>query len=110
MSEIKVGTPEYIGTDKVSKLFKLEALCNNVILKMLPKITRKGAILLSSKAEEDSDFCEVVDIGPDTMRLEVGQKVLRPNPAEVEYIDEDDGGQVYLIVPESSVSCRVRVR
>jgi co-chaperonin GroES (HSP10) len=89
-------------------MFKLEALTNNVILKMLPKVTQKGAIILSDKAAEDSDFCEVMDVGGDVHQLQIGDFVLRPNPAEVEWIDSDDNDQVYLIVPESSVSARVR--
>jgi co-chaperonin GroES (HSP10) len=89
-------------------MFKLEALNNNVILKLLPKVTQKGSILLSNQAAEDSDFCEVVAVGENVQKLSVGDKVLRPNPAEVEWIDADDNDQCYLITPESSVVARVR--
>jgi hypothetical protein len=87
--------------------FKLEAMGNNVILKLRPKVTQKGPIILTEKSAGESDFCDVVEAGPDVTCLKVGDMVLRPNPAEVEWIDETDK-QIYLIVPESSVVVRVR--
>ena len=89
-------------------MFKLEAIGNAVILKLAPKITQKGSIVLTASAAEESDFCEVVDVGPDCKVICAGDSVLRPSPADYEWIDENDSGQVYLIVKEADIMARVR--
>ena len=89
-------------------MFNLEAMQDNVILKMRPKVTAKGAIRLSDGAAEESDFCDVVAVGPKCVDLSIGEVVLRPAPADYEYTDDDDHGQLYLIVHEKDVPARVR--
>jgi len=86
----------------------LEPRQDNVVLKMQPKKTMKGSIRLSDGAAEESDFAEVVAIGPFVADLKVGDIVLRPAPADYEWTDEDDNGQLYLIAKETAVPCRVR--
>lgn len=59
-------------------------------------------IALPDSAKEDSDFCEVVSVGELVTRFVVGDTVLRPDPAEYQY-DDDDTGERYLIVPDTSI-------
>jgi len=87
----------------------LEALRNSVVLKLQPKKTQKNGIRLSDRAAEESDFAEVVSVGPDVNCLHIGDVVLRPAPANYEYISEegDDRGTIYLISPETDIAARV---
>jgi co-chaperonin GroES (HSP10) len=82
----------------------LEATPGNVVLKVLEKKAYSGSIALPDSAKEDSDWCEIVSIGytDDNTYFTVGDIVLRPDPAEVEY-EDDDTGEKFLIVPDTSI-------
>lgn len=86
---------------------ELSATFGNVILKILEAKTSVGVIALPDSAKEDSDFCEVVSVGELVTRFKTGDLVLRPDPAEYEYAD-DESGERYLIVPETSIVATVR--
>lgn len=85
---------------------ELEATFDYVILTPFEKQTKKGEIYLPDRCQGESDFCEVVSVGPDTVTFSVGNVVLRPNPALYEYTDESDG-VLYLLVKESEIAARV---
>ena len=76
---------------------------------MQEKKTSVGQIRLSDKASVDSDFAEVVSVGPEVHGLHIGDVVLRPNPANYEYVSEEgeDKGAVYLIGPEKDIAAKV---
>lgn len=78
----------------------LEAAPCQIVLKVLEGRAYSGSIALPDSAKEESDFCEVVSSKSETFL--VGDVVLRPDPAEIEYKDEETG-IVYLIVPEASI-------
>jgi co-chaperonin GroES (HSP10) len=78
----------------------IEAAPCQIVLKVLEGKSYSGSIALPDSAKEESDFCEVVSSKSETFL--VGDTVLRPDPAEVEYKDEETG-DVYLIVPEASI-------
>ena len=86
----------------------LVPLGRNVVMKMWPKKTVKNGIRLSDGAAEESDFADVVAVGPFCEHLEVGDTVLRPTPANYEWTDEDDGNQLYLICEEEAIACKTR--
>jgi co-chaperonin GroES (HSP10) len=92
----------------------ITATWDNVVLKVLKKERKKGSILMPDTQSDESDFCEVVSVGPEVTisnnwdggpatKLKAGDLVLRPTPAEYEWIDEDDDDQVYLVCPMRSV-------
>jgi len=76
-------------------------------MKMQPKKTQKGSIRLSDKAAEESDFADVVAVGPDVYGIKIGDTVLRPVPADYEWTDEDDNGQLYLVAKEQDIAVKV---
>jgi co-chaperonin GroES (HSP10) len=83
---------------------KLRATFANVVLKLLPKTTHKGSIVLPDASAEDSDWCEVVSVGPQVTEFKVGEHVLRPMP-EYEHHDEETD-EMYLIVVETGIVAR----
>ena len=87
---------------------RLQAMGGNLILKPTAKKAYSGSIALPDSAQTVSDFCEVVSVGEYAVSYKVGDVVLRPNPAEVEWTDEEDDDQLYLIVPEASIVAKVR--
>ena len=87
----------------------LQALRSNVVLRMQAKKTEWNGIRLSDGAAQESDFAEVVSVGPDVLSLQIGDIVLRPAPANYEYTSEEgeDKGKIYLISPESDIAAKV---
>jgi co-chaperonin GroES (HSP10) len=77
-------------------------------MKMQPKKTQKGSIRLSDGAAEESDFAEIVAAGPDVYNFQIGDVVLRPTPADYEWTDEDDNGQLYLITKDCDIAAKVK--
>jgi len=82
---------------------QLVATYDNVIMAVLKKERKKGLIALPDSQSDESDFCKVVSVGQEVEGFHVGDIVLRPTPAEYEYIDEGDNNKLYLIVPQRSI-------
>lgn len=84
---------------------RLQATPGNIVLKMMPRVNKKGEIFLSDGAAEQGDWCTVVSVGhtDGSSMFRVGDTVLRPDPAEYEWVNEETD-EVFLIVPEMSIA------
>ena len=80
----------------------IKATLSNIVIRPCKKKKRPGAVIVPHE-DEISDFCCVVSIGPDVQHLKVGSIVLRPDRADVEWVDEEDNDELYLICDESSI-------
>ena len=82
---------------------RLIATFDNVVLAVVKKERKKGLINLPDSQSDESDFCRVVSVGEEVTGLHVGDIVLRPDPAEYEWTNEEDGDKLYLITPQHSI-------
>ncbi len=77
---------------------RLKATFGNVILKVLPKV---GSEILAAVKEEASDWCEIVDVGPECQVMKVGVIVLKPTG--LYQWDDEDNDETYLVVAETDI-------
>lgn len=85
-----------------------EAVADFVVLKPLKQTEKVGSIVLPDQARKEfGDHAEVISVGSEVRYFEVGDIVLRPDPARIEISNDVSNEVEFMITAEEDIMAKV---